>query len=116
MPSHCPILQGGHPIGNTRIDQGLGADDASRSSGTINNYQCLGVAYKIWESVDQFRAWTTDRSGNSHFAKFVQWSTIEHYNILISFDFFFQRLRRQMRCTIFVLDKLPKRLARNIDT
>ena len=116
MPTHGAVSQGDHAIFDARVDQRLGADNAARTPGTIDDHQGVRGRRDIVDPVGKFRPGHADAGGNVAGVILDHGAAIENDHVLALVHHLFQFIGGHRRCLVLDLDILSECLAGNVDT
>ena len=115
FPAHGAVLQGRDLVGNAGVDQALGADDAARAAGAVDDDQRFRVGRDLVDPVDQFGTGHVDAARNVHAPVFLDGPAVQDHHVPARPNGLVQCLGRQAGRVVGVLDEFAERLGRHVD-
>ena len=115
VPTHGAVAQSDHAILDACVDQGLGADNAARAPGAIDDHQSIRGWREVVNTVGELCTGNADAVGNVAGVVLDHGATVEDHHILVLVHHLFQLVGGHRRRLVLELDILSERLAGDVD-
>ena len=115
FPAHRAVFERHDRVREPGIAQRLGADDAARAPGAVDDDEALWRLQPVGHAIDQLGARAVERAGDAHVAEFGQGPAVDDQHLLAGIEPPLQLGGGDMRRLAAMLDELAKRLARHVD-
>ena len=113
-PANGAVAQGGDAVGQARIHQGLGANDAAGATRAVDHDVGVGVRRQGGGAQHQLGPWHADAARDAHGLVLVKPARIQHHQIGFLLDQGFDFGGRQGRRVALMLDQLAKGFAGHV--
>ena len=115
MPTHGAVPERHHLVRHLGVDQRLGADDAARAPGAVDDDEGIGRRRQVMGPVDELRARAIDGAGDVHPPELGQGPGVEDDEVGPGLEHVLELHRRDRRRVAGALDEFAEGLALDVD-